>query len=131
MLIGRTADSKWVEVRLPDGVTGWVITNQLKLAKNISVKSLLISNRSVDISSATATPDGNPNELLKDVGEEIIEEVIEEAIEKNRDAPTSTPKPTATLKPSPEQDENGGDTLILPCVPGSVPPGYICTCNCV
>lgn len=142
-LIGRTENEQWVEVQLSNGVTGWVVTTFLELDSGIDIEKLIISSRAAAAPLATLTPsanpndlpNANPNDLVEDVSQEILEELvqaaIEDAVDKGIVVPANVPGPTVVSRPTVQPTRStGGDTITLPC-PAPIPPGYICTCNCV
>lgn len=125
-IIGRSGDSRWLEVQLSNGVTGWVSATYFATYTTRMINDLFVSNRTAAVPAALLTSDGSPNEFIENVAQETIETLVEETIEAAADIiKDALPKPPA------QNTSPGADTLTLPCVPGAIPPGYICVCNCV
>ena len=128
-LIGQNSNGQWAEVQLSNGVTGWIVAGPFKEDARVDFSKLVISSRAATVPASALSPGGNENELVEDVANEVLETLAEEAIEAAGDVVRESLPPRPTRVPSPAT--GGSDSLVLPCAPGAVPPGYICTCNCI
>lgn len=127
-IIGRSENSRWLEVQLSNGVTGWVGASFFAINPTIKIDKLFISYRTAAVPAALLTSGGDSNELVENLAQETIETIVQEALDAAAEAIKNA---IPTRVPTRVSSGTGADTLTLPCVPGSIPPGYICVCNCV